>query len=255
MYCFELILEDESYCYIDGRVKHIWPSSRIPKLFSYIIMNVKVSLAKTLLSPQTKEGSAIPLSAPLNSRLRTLMPNLINTITKVTGKRVIEAAVFDRQRLLLTIFIEFDRLQRHFLCYLNGEEYKGLKDFQISEDFKLLKKYELNIDLMSALKGEREMNELEWVAEAKFILRNKERGITYPARVALLVIFGQQKINLTPILTNISPEKEPDISKVALRYLNSRPSQESIFLYLMEAIKTDQTLANATLRFGEKAVS
>lgn len=255
MYCFELILEDEGYCYIDGSVKHIWPSSKMPKLFSYIMMNVKVSLAKTLLTPQTKDGPAIPLSTPPDTRLRKLMPNLIGAITKATGKKVIEAAVFNRQRLLLTIFMEFDRLQRYFLCPLKNEEYQGIKDFQINEDFKLLKKYEPDIDILPGLNGETGINELEWVADARFILINKERDITYPARVALLVVFGQQKINLTPIITNIPPEEEPDISKVALRYLNSRPSQQSIFLYLMEAIKADQKLANATLRFDEKTVA
>ena len=242
MYCIELEFEDENLCYIDGKGNYVLSPDEIPNLYADIISDVKVNLAETHVKQPGKPD--IILSCHNDKRLQNLITSFMTAFIKSSGKIVTRASAFDREHLAITIFDNFNKMHKCFFCTLKPEQYKGLKDFKLMEDFKLLKKYEpyANISLFE-LETETQ-NALNWVAESRYDLKNPNQDSYYPVRVALVVHFVGKKANLIPILSNLPQKTAPDISKVAMHFFSKPRYQDNIFVNLMKAIKSDETLAS-----------
>lgn len=238
MFCFELEFENESVCYIDGHNKQLMQQKDIPEVFADIMTDVKAYLIN---SQSTLEGNNIVQLFTYNdTKQKTLMLEFVKAFMNSTNKTIVNAALFDRGHLMMAAINNFTRLQKEFSCLLKPEEYKGLKDFKIIDDFKLLKKYEpySHIDILSS--SDNKANDiLEWVSDAKYTLRDRSTNSAKSARVALVAKFMNRKASLIPIVTNTN--QTVDITKVALSYLTNNKSQ-NLFVNIIDTIKSDENL-------------
>lgn len=234
--CIEIELENGSYFYIDGHAKHVWSSRNIPKAFFTTLKRAERGLHQYFIH-STKGNPLILLTCPGDTRLPGVMFNLINAFENAVGKRIVKAAIFDREGLSLSIFKEFDDMKpkKYFITLLRDNMYKGEESFNILKDFIPLKTEEKN----------GELKVLEWVAEAKYKLKekakekNEEEKRELIVRVALVRKKVNERIKLIPIITNLTRRGEPDIRRIAKRYFDRWPNQENIFRDTLAAIKVD----------------
>lgn len=261
MLCFELELENNNFFYIDGHNKQLWPHDSIPEMFFNIMTDVKSSLTATQI---TIRGNIARLQSYNDTKHIKLMTEFINAFSKSTGKVIVKAAVFERGHLMMAAINHFNRTHKPFVCTLKTEEYKGIKDFELMEDFKLLKKYEPYSMLgMTENTGDAKFT-LEWVCEAKYNLHDKGRNKTQPARTALVVKFTRKKAGIIPIITNLNTEVE--IEKVGLLYFK-KLHNDNIFINISETTKssdtkdtqkaspTDRPNPQSTVPLGKKGIS
>lgn len=242
MYCIELEFEDENYCYIDGKSNYVLSTDEIPNLYACILSDVKANLAETRVKQPGK--SDIILSCYNDKKLQNLITQFIDAFIKSSGKIVTRASAFDREHLTISIFSNFNKMHKCFFCALKPEQYNGLKDFKLIEDFKLLKKYEPYENISLFEPESKTQNAIDWVAESRYNLKNPNQNSYYPARVALVVQFVEKKAILIPILSNLPQKTEPDIAKVAIRFFSKPRYRDNIFVNLINAIKSDETLAS-----------
>lgn len=226
--CIEIELEDGSYFYIDGHAKHVWSSSNIPKAFFTTLNRAERGLHQYFIH-SSKGNPLILLTCPGDTRLPGVIFNLIDAFENAVGKRILKAAIFDREGLSLSVFDEFDEKKKFFITLLRENMHKGEESFKILKDFIPLKTEEKN--------GELEV--LEWVAEAEYELKDREKKNKRIVRVALVRKKVNERLKLIPIITNLTPQEEPDIAKIAKRYFNRWPNQENIFRDAMQALKVD----------------
>ncbi len=226
--CIEIELKDGSYFYIDGHAKHVWSSKNIPKVFFTTLKRAERGLHQFFIN-SSKGHPLILLTCPGDSHLTKEMFNLIDCFENAVGKEIMKATIFDREGLSLAIFEEFDRRKKYFITLLRDDQYKGIENFEIIEDFIPLKIEEEN--------GKEKV--VEWVAEAKFKLKDRENKKGRIVRVALVKKEVRGKEKLIAIITNIPKEEEVDIRKIAKRYFDRWPNQENIFKDMMSAIKSD----------------
>ncbi len=241
MYCFELEFNNDKFCYIDVREKIVLALDNIPQIYFDIMTDVKTDLETSRVN--LGKNYVIQLLSYNETRQKNLVANFLSAFTKTTGNIIKTAAVFDRNHLIMTALNSFTKMQRFFMCTLKPEQYKGLKDFEFSEDFKLLKKYDpySNVSLFSS-EPEPANDILEWVAEARYGLLNRARNVTRVARVALVVKFVNKKANIIPVITNLSLEKEPDIAKVAMKYFKTANYKSNVFANLSDSLKFDEKI-------------
>lgn len=226
--CIEIELEDGSYFYIDGHAKHVWSSRNIPKAFFSTLNRMERGLHQYFIH-STKGNPLILLTCPGDTRLSGVMLNLIDAFENAVGKKIVKAAIFDREGLSLSIFEEFDDKKKYFITLLRDNMYKDIESFKILKDFVPLKTEEKN----------GELKVLEWVAEAEYLLKDREKKRKRIVRVALVRKQVNEKTKLIPIITNLTSKEEPNIGKIAKRYFGRWPNQENIFKDAMEAFKVD----------------
>ena len=234
--CIEIELEDGSYFYIDGHAKHVWSSKNIPKAFFTTLKRAERGLHQYFIH-STKGNPLILLTCPGDTRLPGVLFNLIDAFENAVGKRIVKAAIFDREGLSLSIFKEFDEMKpkKYFITLLRNDMYKSEESFEILKDFIPLKTEEKN----------GELKVLEWVAEARYKLKektkekNEEEKRELIVRVALVRKKVNERIKLIPIITNLTRREEPDIRRIAKRYFDRWPNQENIFRDAMGAFKVD----------------
>jgi len=228
--CIEIELEDGSYFYIDGHAKHVWSSKNIPRVFFTTLNRAERGLHQFFIN-SSKGHPLILLTCPGDSRLPQEMFNLIDCFENAVGKRIMKAAIFDREGLSLEIFEEFDRRKKYFITLLRENQYKGIESFKIEEEFRPLK---VEKDKDGKIK-----KVLEWVAQATYELKDLKEKRKYPVRVALVKKQVEGREKLIPIITNLRKNEEQDIARIAKRYFDRWPNQENIFKDMMEAIKSD----------------
>ena len=234
--CIEIELEDGSYFYIDGHAKHVWSDSNIPKVFFTTLKRAERGLHQYFIH-STKGDPLILLTCPGDSRLPGVIFNLIESFENAVGKQIVKAAIFDREGLSLSIFEEFDRQKKYLITLLRQDMYKGEDSFNILKEYVPVIRRKKN--------GEEEI--LYWVAEAEYILRDKDRKKQLKVRVALVrkqvnntvKQYPQGKTKLIPIITNLTRTEEPDIRRIVKRYFARWPNQENIFRDAREAFKVD----------------
>lgn len=226
--CIEVELEDGSYFYIDGHSKHVWSSKNIPKAFFTTLRRAERGLHQYFIH-STKGDPLILLTCPGDTRLPGVMLNLIDAFENAVGKKIIKAAIFDREGLSLAIFEEFDQRKKYFITLLREDMYKGIESFKVLKDFVPLKTEEKD--------GELEV--LEWVAEAEYELKDREKKRKRTVRVALVKKRVNKRTKLIPIITNLTWKEEPNIGRIAKRYFGRWPNQENIFRDAMESFKVD----------------
>ena len=226
--CIEIELEDGSYFYIDGHAKHVWSSKNIPKAFFTTLKRAERGLHQYFIH-STRGNPLILLTCPGDTRLPGVMLNLIDAFENAVGKKIIKAAIFDREGLSLAIFEEFDQRKKYFITLLREDMYKGIESFKILKDFVPLKTEEKN----------GELKVLEWIAEAEYELKAREKKRKRTVRVALVRKQVNERIKLIPIITNLTHKEEPNIGRIARRYFGRWPNQENIFRDAMEAFKVD----------------
>ena len=226
--CIEIELDDGSYFYIDGHAKHVWSDKNIPKAFFSTLKRMERGLHQYFLH-STKGNPLILLTCPGDTRLPGVMLNLIDAFENAVGKKIVKAAIFDREGLSLAIFEEFDDKKKFFITLLRDGMYKSIESFKILKDFVPLKTEE----------KDGELKVLEWVAEAEYELKDREKKSKRIVRVALVRKQVNEKTKLIPIITNLTSKEEPDIGKIAKRYFDRWPNQENIFKDAMGAFKVD----------------
>lgn len=226
--CIEVELEDGSYFYIDGHSKHVWSSKNIPKAFFTTLKRAERGLHQYFIH-STRGNPLILLTCPGDTRLPGVMLNLIDAFENAVGKKIIKAAIFDREGLSLAIFEEFDQRKKYFITLLREDMYKGIESFKILKDFVPLKTEEKN----------GELKVLEWIAEAEYKLKAREKKRKRTVRVALVKKWVNERIKLIPIITNLTRKEEPNIGRIAKRYFGRWPNQENIFRDAMAAFKVD----------------
>jgi hypothetical protein len=224
--CIEIELEDGSYFYIDGHAKHVWSSKNIPKAFFSTLKRMERGLHQYFIH-STKGDPLILLTCPGDTRLPGVMLNLIDAFENAVGKRIVKAAIFDREGLSLSIFEEFDEKKKYFITLLREGMYKGIDSFKILKEF-------------IPLKTEEKDGKLEvLVAEAEYLLKDRKKKRERIVRVALVRKQVNERMKLIPIITNLTQKEESDIRKVAKRYFDRWPNQENIFKDAMESFKVD----------------
>jgi hypothetical protein len=226
--CIEIELEDGSYFYIDGHAKHVWSSKNIPKAFFTTLKRAERGLHQYFIH-SSKGDPLILLTCPGDTRLPGVIFNLIDAFENAVGRRIIKAAIFDREGLSLSIFEEFDQRKKYFITLLREGMYKGIEGFKILKDFIPLKTEEKNGKL----------DVLEWIAEAECQLKDREKKRKRTVRVALVRKQVNERMKLIPIITNLTRKEESNISRIAKRYFGRWPNQENIFRDAMEAFKVD----------------
>jgi transposase len=226
--CIEIELEDGSYFYIDGHAKHVWSSKNIPKAFFTTLKRAERGLHQYFIH-SSKGNPLILLTCPGDTRLPGVMFNLIDAFEDAVGKRIMKAAIFDREGLSLSIFEEFSRRKKYFITLLREGMYKGEESFKMLEEYKPLKTEE----------KDGELKILEWVQEAEYELKDKEKKRKLTVRVALVRKKVNEKEKIIPIITNLTRKEEPDIGRIAKRYFDRWPNQENMFRDAMEALKVD----------------
>lgn len=225
----EIELEDGTYFYINDHAKHVWSSKNIPKAFFTTLNRAERGLHQYFIH-SNKGNPLILLTCPGDTRLPEVMFNLIDAFENAVGKRIMKAVIFDREGLSLSIFEEFNERKKYFITLLRSDMYKGEHSFKIIKDYKPLKVEE---------KDGKVTKVLEWVAEAEYELKDRGNKRKLNVRAALVRKQINERTKLIPIITNIIPEEEPDIAKIAKRYFNRWPNQENIFRDAMEAFKVD----------------
>lgn len=246
MFCFELEFEDGTLCYIDGHDKYVIPYDGVTKLFYDIITDVKSGLVG--IRVVLKGDRIVNLSCNNDSKQQKLMANLLSAFTQSAGKAITKAAVFDRNHLILSAINNFSRMQKFFVCALKPEQYKGIRDFEIVEDFKLLKKYEPYASVTLFESEAKTQNVLEWVSDVRYVLHNRIQETSLSARVALVVKFVEKRVNIIPVITNLSPAAEPNIAKIAMRYLDKKQYQGNIFINLVKSVESDEKIPSQAIR-------
>lgn len=226
--CIEIELEDGSYFYIDGHAKHVWSSKNIPKAFFTTLKRAERGLHQYFIH-SSKGNPLILLTCPGDTRLPGVIFNLIDAFENAVGKKIMKAVIFDREGLSLSIFEEFVTRKKYFITLLREGMYKGKESFKIVKKFKPLKTEE----------KEGKLRVLEWVADAEYELKDRERKKKLGVRVALVRKEVNEKIKLIPIITNISRKEKGDIGWIAKRYFDRWPNQENIFRDALEAFKVD----------------
>ncbi len=226
--CIEIELEDGSYFYIDGHSKHVWSSKNIPKAFFTTLKRAERGLHQYFIH-STRGNPLILLTCPGDARLPGVMLNLIDAFENAVGKKIVKAAIFDREGLSLSIFEEFDQRKKYFITLLRDNMYKGIEGFRVLKDFVPLKTEKKN----------GELRVLEWVAEAEYELKGREKKRKRTVRVALVKKLVNEKTKLIPIITNLTRKEEPNIGRIAKRYFDRWPNQENIFRDAMGALKVD----------------
>ncbi|MGR3317267.1 MAG: hypothetical protein ACUZ8O_02135 [Candidatus Anammoxibacter sp.] len=242
MNCVELEFEDGTFCYIDGHDKYVMPSRYARKAFKDIIADVKSGLVSRRIT--TKRDQAVNLLFDKDPKQQELMANLVNTFFKSSGKLITNAAVFDRNHLIISAINNFSRMRKVFICSLKPDQYNGIKDFEIVEDFRLLKKYEPHVNMDIAGSGTKSQSDLEWVSDARYVVQNKIQDITLNTRVALIVKVGGKMVNIIPVITNIPPTAQFDISKIARIYLDKKQYQDNIFFNLVQTMESDVNMSS-----------
>ena len=227
--CIEIELEGGIYFYIDGHAKHVWSSKNIPKAFFTTLKRAERGLHQYFIHT-TKGDPLILLTCPGDARLPGVMFNLIEAFENAVGKRIVKAAIFDREGLSLSIFEEFHERRKYFISLLREDMYKGLESFKVLKDFMPLK---------TRQKKDGELEVTEWVAEAEYELKDRQKKRNRTVRVALVRKAVNERIKLIPIITNLTRKEEPDIGRVARRYFDRWPNQENIFRDAMAALKVD----------------
>ncbi len=253
MFCFELEFEDDNNCYIDGHNKQIWHKESIPTLFLDILAEVKAYLTNIKIT--LKKDQEVQLLTYNDTKHQKAMLEFIKAFSKSTGKVITKAAVFDRSHLIMTVMNNFSRLKKVFTCTLKPEEYKGIKDFDIVNDFTLLKKYEpyANVTLFNT-GGTEPTDTLEWVADTRYTLRDRSLNQTVHARAALVVKFCNLKASIIPILTNI--DQSVNVSKVALNFLEKNKPQDNLFVRIVKTIEDNEEMASQEQRSsGRRSMS
>ena len=226
--CIEIELEDGSYFYIDGHAKHVWSSKNIPKAFFTTLKRAERGLHQYFIH-SSKGNPLILLTCPGDTRLPGVIFNLIDAFEDAVGKRIMKAAIFDREGLSLSIFEEFSRRKKYFITLLREGMYKGEESFKIFEGYKPLKTEE----------KDGELKILQWVQEAEYELKDKVEKRKLTVRVALVRKKVKEQEKIIPIITNLTRKEEPDIGRVAKRYFDRWPNQENMFRDAMEALKVD----------------
>jgi hypothetical protein len=226
--CIEIELEDGSYFYIDGHAKHVWSSKNIPKAFFTTLKRAEKGLHQYFIH-SSKGNPMILMTCPGDTRLVGVMFNLIDAFEDAVGKRIVKAAVFDREGLSLSIFEEFSRRKKYFITLLRSDMYKGEESFKELGEYKPFKTEE----------KEGEIKVLEWVGEAEYELKDKEKKRKLTVRTALVRKKVNGKEKMIPIITNLTKKEEPDIRRIAKRYFKRWPNQENMFRDAMEALKVD----------------
>jgi hypothetical protein len=159
------------------------------------------------------------------------MFNLIESFENAVGKEIVKVSIFDREGLSLALFDEFEsrKNKKYFITLLRSNQYKGVEDFEIVEDFKPFKKEKRN--------GETKVT--QWVADARKELKDKDTKKKLTVRVALVKkpVKGREK--LIAIITNLTEKEEPDIARITRLYFDRWPNQENIFKDMKNAIKGD----------------
>jgi len=226
--CIEIELEDGSYFYIDGHSKHVWSGKNIPKAFFTTLKRAERGLHQYFIH-STKGNPLTLLTCPGDTRMPGILLDLIDGFENAAGKKIVKAVIFDREGLSLSIFEEFDKRKKYFITLLREDMYKGIESFRIIKEGVPLKTEEKN----------GELKVLEWVSEAEYELKDREKKRGRTVRVALVKKAVNEKIKLIPIITNLTSKEEPDICKVAKRYFGRWPNQENIFKDTIKAIKVD----------------
>ncbi len=241
--CIEIELEDGSFFYIDGHAKHVWSSRNIPKAFFTTLKRAERGLHQYFIH-SSKGNPLILLTCPGDTRLPGAIFNLIDAFENAVGKRIMKAAIFDREGLSLSIFEEFDHRNKFFITLLREDMYKGEDSFKIIKNYRPLK----------VQKEGDEVKVLEWVADAEYTLKegkkkddkkdgknnaSKKEQKSRKVRVALVRKQVNEKTKLIPIITNLTCKNEPDIRRIAKRYFDRWPNQENMFRDAMEALKVD----------------
>ncbi|MBU1784636.1 MAG: hypothetical protein KKG95_04790, partial [Candidatus Omnitrophica bacterium] len=226
--CIEIELEDGSYFYIDGHSKHVWSSKNIPKAFFTTLKRAERGLHQYFIH-SSKGNPLILMTCPGDTRLPGAVFNLIDAFEDAAGKRIVKAAVFDREGLSLSIFEEFSRRKKYFITLLRKDMYRGEESFKMLEEYKPLKTEEKDGKLKI----------LEWVQDAEYELKDKVGKRKLTVRVALVRKKVEEKEKIIPIITNLTRNEEPDIAKIAKRYFDRWPNQENMFRDAMEAFKVD----------------
>ena len=226
--CIEIELEDGSYFYIDGHAKHVWSGKNIPKAFFSTLNRMERGLHQYFIH-STKGNPLILLTCPGDTRLPGVMLNLIDAFENAVGKKIVKAAIFDREGLSLSIFEEFDAKKKYFITLLRDNMYKDTESFKILKDFIPLKTEDKN----------GELKVLEWVAEAEYLLKDRDKKRKRLVRVALVRKQVNERTKLIPIITNLTSKEEPNIARIARRYFDRWPNQENIFKDAMGAFKVD----------------
>ena len=241
MNCVELEFEDGTFCYIDGHDKCVMSSDNVRRTFREIIADVKSGLVSRSIT--IKGDRVVNLFFDQDPKQQELMANLVNTFFKSSGKLITNATILDRNNIIIAAINYLSRMQKLFICGLKPDQYNGIKDFEIVEDFKLLKKYEPNVNTIISGYETRSQNDLEWVSDAKYVLQNKIQEITLPARVVLIVKVGGKKVNIIPVITNIPRGSQFDISKIARIYLDNKQYQDNIFVNLVKTIESNVNMS------------
>lgn len=226
--CIEIELKDGSYFYIDGHAKHVWSGKNIPKVFFTTLKRAEKGLHQFFIN-SSKGHPLILLTCSGDSHLTKEMFNLIDCFENAVGKEIMKVTIFDREGLSLAIFEEFDCRKKYFITLLRENQYKGIEDFNITEDF---------VPLKIEKKNGKEII-TQWVAEGNIKLTDRANKKEREVRVALVKKDVRGKEKLIAIITNIPNEEEPDIRKIANRYFDRWPNQENIFKDMIEAIKVD----------------
>lgn len=226
--CIEIELEDGSYFYIDGHTKHVWSSRNIPKAYFTTLKRAERGLHQYFIH-SSKGDPLILMTCPGDTHLTGVIFNLIDAFEDAVGRRIVKAAVFDREGLSLSIFEEFSRRKKYFITLLRSDMYKGEESFKELGEYKPFKTEE----------KDGQIKVLEWVGEAEYELRDKEKKRKLTVRAALVRKKVNGKEKLIPIITNLTRKEEPDIRRIAKRYFDRWPNQENMFRDAKEALKVD----------------
>lgn len=226
--CIEIELEDGSYFYIDGHAKHVWSSKNIPKAFFTTLKRAERGLHQYFIH-SSKGNPLILMTCPGDTRLPGVIFNLIDAFENAVGKSIVKAVVFDREGLSLSIFEEFCRRKKYFITLLRSDMYKDEESFKNIKAYKPFKTEE----------KDGEIRVLEWVGEAEYELKDKEKKRKLTMRVALVRKKVNEKEKLIPVITNLTRTEEPDIRRIAKRYFDRWPNQENMFRDAIEALKVD----------------
>lgn len=226
--CIEIELEDGSYFYIDGHTKHVWSSKNIPKAFFTTLKRAERGLHQYFIH-SSKGNPLILMTCPGDTHLTGVIFSLIDAFENAAGRKIVKAAIFDREGLSLSLFEEFSRRKKYFITLLRSDMYKGEESFKNIKEYKPFKFEE----------KDGEIKVLEWVCEAEYELKNKETKRKLAVRTALVRKKVNGKEKLIPIITNLTRKEEPDIRKIAKRYFGRWPNQENMFKDAIEALKVD----------------
>ncbi|MBT9151290.1 MAG: hypothetical protein DDT40_01478 [candidate division WS2 bacterium] len=236
-------LEDKSCFYIDGHFKTVWSSKNIPRAFRTALNKTEKSLEQILLTGG-KGHPLILLTCPGDRHLTKEMFNLIDAFEAACGKGIVKVSVFDREGVAIKVFKEFDRQHRRFISLLKENQHKGLKSFKIIKDFVVYKTDEKTGEIKSMIADAeitvKDKDEDEDKDKGKNDKDKKEK-LEYKLRVGLLLKDPRGIRKLIPIITNMPPDEEPDVRRIADRYFARWPYQENIIKDMVYGVELNST--------------